>query len=215
MGRKGSVPAGTDFMRGTSAETLARLANKEKDALTARKYAAAYHRKKGRSFKDIAEMLLASYDAVRAWLVAMHKGGMEAAPRRKSPGRPRKIPLDVSHALIRDVQRGPQASGVKANSWTYKLLHQRLEDEYGVKMAYSTAAKNFNEMGIRIKIPRPEHPKAASPEERLAFQKAARKDIEEAAKAGYHPVFSDECHVQGYKNGHEAAGLRGVEAVHT
>ena len=109
MGRKGSVPAGADFMRGTSAETLAGLANREKDALAARKYAAAYHRKRGRSFKDIAETLPASYDAVRAWLVAMHKGGMEAAPRRKSPGRPRKIPPDVRRALIVDVPKEKQS----------------------------------------------------------------------------------------------------------
>ena len=214
MGRKGSVPAGTDFMRGTSAETLAGLANKEKDALTARKYAAAYHRKKGRSFKDIAEMLLASYDAVRAWLVAMHKGGVEAAPRRKSPGRPRKIPLDISHALIRDVQRGPQASGVKANSWTYKLLHQRLEDEYGVKMAYSTAAKNFNEMGIRIKIPRPEHPKAASPEERLAFQKAARKEIEEPPRPATTPSLATNAMCRATRTGTRRRGEGGRGRAH-
>ena len=51
MGRKGSIPVGTGFMPGTSAETLDALANKEMDVLTYKRYAAAYHRKMGNSFR--------------------------------------------------------------------------------------------------------------------------------------------------------------------
>ena len=137
-------------MPGTSAETLKLLANREMDALTAKKYTAAYHRKAGMSFKEISQVVLASYHAVRAWLVAMHKGGLEAAPRRKSPGRRRSIPLDIRQSLIADVRRGPQASGYKANAWTIRLLHVHLEKKYGVIAAYSTVAKSFNEMGMRL-----------------------------------------------------------------
>lgn len=215
MGRKGSIPVGKGFMPGTSAHKLKRLANKEMDALTAKRYMAAYHRKKGRSFNEIAGMVLASYDAVRDWLVKMHKGGLKAAPRGKSPGRRRSIPLEIRWELIMDVFMGPQAAGYKANVWTFKLLHDHLEKKYKVKIAYSTAAKNFKEMGIRLKVPRPAHPKAASLEERLAFQAEARARIKEAAAAGYHTVFIDEGHAQGYKNGRETAGLRGVEIVRT
>ena len=99
--------------------------------------------------------------------------------------------------------------------WTFRLLHRHLEEKYGVVVAYSTAAKNFNEMGIRLKVPRPVHPKAASAEERLAFQREAREEIVEGSKAGHHTVFIDEGHAQGYKNGRETAGLRGVEVVRT
>ena len=202
-------------MPGTSAEALGALANKEMDALTYKRYTAAYHRKMGKSFKEIGEMVLASSGAVRTWLVAMHRGGLEAAPRRKSPGRRRSIPLDVRQKLLVDVHKGPQASGYKANTWTFRRLHRHLKERYGVVVAYSTAAKNFKEMGIRLKVPRPAHPKAASPEERLAFQREAREAIEEAAKAGFHVVFIDEGHAQGHKNGRETAGLRGVETVRT
>lgn len=204
MGRKGSIPAGSGFMPGTSASKLRRLANKEMDALTAKRYTAAYHRKRGRSFDEIAGMVLASYDAVRDWLVKMHKEGLKAAPRGKSPGRRRSIPLEVRPALIVDVLMGPQASGYEASAWTFRLLHDHLEKKYGVAVAYSTAAKNFKEMGIRPKAHRPALPKAASTEERLAFQGEARRKIEEAAAAGYRIVFGDEGRVQGYKNGREA-----------
>ena len=151
MGRKGSIPVGKGFMPGTSAEALNRLARREKDALTAKRYTAAYHRKKGSSFKEISGIVRASYHSVRTWLVAMHKGGLEAAPRRKSPGRRRSIPLDVRHALAADVDRGPRASGYKADAWTFRLLHYHLGKKYGVVVAYSTAAKNFNEMGMRFR----------------------------------------------------------------
>ena len=78
-------------MPGTSAKDLKGLAKREMDALTARKYTAAYHRKMGMSFKEIAAILLVSYHAVRDWLTAMHNGGLEAAPRRKSSCRMRSV----------------------------------------------------------------------------------------------------------------------------
>jgi len=80
--RKGSVPAGEGFMPGTSAGELARLARKETDGKTARKYQAAYHRKADKSVSEIAEMVLDTHIAVRNWLATMHKGDLEAAPRR-------------------------------------------------------------------------------------------------------------------------------------
>ena len=88
MGRKGSVPAGEGFLPGTSAGELARLARKETDGKTARKYLAAYHRKEGKSFSEIAEITLDTYVAVRNWLVAMHNGGRpcEPLPRRDHAG---------------------------------------------------------------------------------------------------------------------------------
>ena len=86
MGRKGSIPVGTGFMPGTSTEDLYLLGNK-KDTLTPKRYAAAYHRKMGSSFKEIGYMVRASPGAVGTWLVAMHKGGLEAAPRRKRSDR--------------------------------------------------------------------------------------------------------------------------------
>ena len=44
------------------------------DGKTAGKYLAAYHRKAGRSFSEIAETFLGTHAAARNWLVAMHNG---------------------------------------------------------------------------------------------------------------------------------------------
>ena len=93
-------------MPDTSVDEFARLARDEKDAKTCRKYMAAYHRKKGLSFKEIGALVFATHIAVRNWLMAMHKGGLGAAPPRKIPGRPRKIPLDIRRKLLVDIRRG-------------------------------------------------------------------------------------------------------------
>ena len=48
-------------MPDTSVDELARLARDEKDAKTCRKYMAAYHRKKGLSFKEIGALVFATH----------------------------------------------------------------------------------------------------------------------------------------------------------
>lgn len=95
--------------------------------------------------------------------MAMHKGGLGAAPPRKIPGRPRKIPLDIRRKLLVDIRRGPRASGSKANVWTYRSIHRHLREKYGLDVAYSTTAKTLNEMGAGLEAPRPAHPRTASP----------------------------------------------------
>ena len=109
MARKGSIPAGEDFLPGTSAEELGRMAKVEKDGKTARKFLAAHHRKMGSSIAEIAWIVSETYGTARRWLADIHKGGLGAVPRRKNPGAPRKIPLEVRHMIVRDVQMGPQA----------------------------------------------------------------------------------------------------------
>lgn len=215
MGRRGSIPTGEGFMPDTSADELARLAKEEKDARTCKKYMAAYHRKKGMTFKEIGALVFATHIAVRNWLMAMHKGGLGAAPPRKSHGRPRKIPLEIRRKLLVDIHRGPQASGFKANVWSYRDIQRHIKEKYGLDVPYSTVAKTLNEMGVRLRTPRPMHPRAASPEKRLAYQKEARKSVRASAADGFHIAFTDEGQMQGYKNGHKTAGLRGVDVVRT
>lgn len=92
MGRRGSIPTGVGFMPDTSVDELARLARDEKDAKTCRKYMAAYHRKKGLSFKEIGALVFATHIAVRNWLMAMHKGSWAPPRRAISPAGPERSP---------------------------------------------------------------------------------------------------------------------------
>ena len=85
--------------------------------------------------------------------------------------------------------------------------------KYGIGMTYAAAVINFHQMGIEMKVPRAEHPDAATEEERAEYQRRTRKDILRLAPEGFLPMFQDEVHVQSYKNAHRTVGLRGVHAV--
>lgn len=79
-------------MPDTSVDELARLARDERDAKACRKYMAAYHRKKGLSFKEIGALAFATHIAVRYWLMAMHKGGPKRRPAAQEPRQATKDP---------------------------------------------------------------------------------------------------------------------------
>ena len=108
-------PGGRGFLPGTSAGELARLARKEMDGKTAGKYLAAYHRKAGRSFSEIAETVLGTHAAARNWLAAITRpGGRPAAqePRQAQNDPPCRPPQP-------DHRRPQGTAGVrcKANVW--------------------------------------------------------------------------------------------------
>lgn len=73
---------------------------------------------------------------------------MEAppAPRRKSPGTRRTVPLSVRHSLIIYVQRAAGAR-LQANAWTFRL-------PIGISgtgtPGTASAAKYLDGMGVRL-----------------------------------------------------------------
>ena len=183
MGRKSGVPEGDAFLPGTTAAELKRLARRETDAKSSQKYLAAMHRKMGKSNQDIAEHIGENYEVVRVWLADIHEGGISAIPRRKSPGPPRKMPLRTRQEIMVAVHKGPQAVGYNADCWTFKSLYRYAKEKLGADITYAGAVKAFREMGLRSKIPRPEHPPAAGTEERIAYQRKAKKGLEASGKA--------------------------------
>ena len=201
MGRKSRVPEGNAFLPGTTAAELKRLAQREMDAKSSQKYLAAMHRKMGKSNQEIAAYVGESYEVVRVWLADIHKGGISAIPRRKSPGPPRKMPLRARQKIMVAVHKGPRAVGYDADHWTYKSLYWYAKERLEVDLTYAGAVRSFKEMGLRNKISRPEHPIAASPEERIAYQRKAKEELEEGGRGASRIVFGGEGHVQALKNG--------------
>ena len=150
------------FPPGTTAAGLRRLARREMDAKSSPKCLAAMHRKAGGSNQEIAAYLAENYEVVRVRLADIHKG-ISAIPWRKSPGPPRKMPLRTRQKIMVAVHRGPQAIGCGANYWTYKQPCRYAKEKTGHGLTYAGALRAFKEAGLRSKIPRPEHPLAASP----------------------------------------------------
>ena len=101
------------------------------DGKSSRKYLAAMHRKMGRSNQEIAEYVGENYEVVRVWLAEIHKGGISAIPRRKSPGPPRKMSLRMRQKIMVAVHKGPQAVGYDASYWTFKSLYLYAKEKPG------------------------------------------------------------------------------------
>ena len=213
MGRTPTIRKDDDFLPGTSPDDLRRLMRQEKDPKNLKKYLAAYNRKAGRTIKEIAEMLGETYETVRRWMSAMEKGGLGGIPRRIAKGADRLLTRQQRIGIVKDAHKGPRALGYETDVWTLKDLWLHVMKKHGIKMGYSTAVRNFHEMGIVLKTPRPRHPKAASEEERAEFQRDARREIQRGAHDGFIPIFTDEAHLQAYGNSHKTVGLRGVELI--
>ena len=90
MGRKSRVPEADAFLPGTTAAELRRLAQREMDAKSSRKYLAAMHRKMGRSNQEIAEYIGENYEVVRVWLADVRKGASPPSPGARARARPEK-----------------------------------------------------------------------------------------------------------------------------
>ena len=211
MGRRPVVPEGDDFLPGVSPDDIRRLMKKEKDPKNYKKYLVAYNRKAGRTINEIAEITGEPYENIRRWVVAAGREGLAGIPRRIARGADRKLTRRQRVALARDVHAGPRKHGYKTDVWTYRDLWLHAMKRFGVKMGYSTAVRNFHEMKIVIKVPRPRHPKAASEEERAEFQRNTRKEILKYARLGFVPISEDEAHIQTYRNEVKTLGLSGIE----
>ena len=119
--------------------------------------------------------------------------------------------LRMRQKIMVAVHKGPQAVGYDASYWTFKSLYLYAKEKLGVDLTYAGAVRAFREMGLRNKIPRPEHPLAASPEERIAYQRKTKKELEASGRDGFKVVFEDEGHVQALKNGHAMTSFKGVQ----
>lgn len=213
MGRRSRIPSGDAFLPGTSAGELKALSRKENDARNAKRYTAAHHRKMGKSVNYIAEAVCEEYETVRLWLARCHREGVSGIPRRKSTGRNRLLSREQRIEVVKDVHKGPREAGYESDVWTYKDIWMHIKKKYGVDMTYASAVHNLHEMGVTLKVPRPQHPRAASEEERAEFQRETRKKVLRLARDGFVPLFEDEVHLQAYGNTRRTAGLRGVEVT--
>ena len=161
MGRR-SVVAGAEFLPGMTLDELRRLMKEEKDPRNVPRYLVAYSYKAGRTIKEIADFTGENPETVRRWIAAARKKGPKGIPRRIAKGGERLLTRRQRAALVKDVHKGPRALGYKTDVWTYKDLWLHTKKRFNVKISYPGAVRNFHEMGIVLRTPRPRHAKAAS-----------------------------------------------------
>ena len=108
------------------------------DAETRTRYQMLVLSAKGQTSTQIAQVVLRSQDTVVRVLKRFLTGGLEAVPRRTSPGRERTITQAWESELLRVIELDPHEVGQDTANWTTQLLATYLSEQTGISVWQET-----------------------------------------------------------------------------
>ena len=120
--------------------------------------------------------------------------GLDA--RRDSPksGRPRKIGRDRYDDIMKRIDAQPEASGIKSNVWTGRLILIMLAG-LGIEISLSTAYRTMRRMNATWRMRgRPTDGRSPTDEVKAEFKLGLAQAVLGYVAAGYHLFFIDEAH---------------------
>lgn len=88
---------------------------------------------KGKTIREVAELLGASESSVKRWKAAWAKGGVDALAAKPHPGRPPRLSTAQFRQLVNILLRGPIAAGYATDLWTCPRVAQVIAKRFGVK----------------------------------------------------------------------------------
>ena len=107
----------------------------------------------GQTAPHIADMVLRSEDTVARVLKRFLAGGLDAVPRRTSPGRERTITPTWEAELLRVIELDPHEVGQETANWTTELLADYLGQQTGVTVTHETVRVYLHSHGYVCKRP--------------------------------------------------------------
>ena len=124
-----------------------------RDAETRTRYQMILLAADGKSAPQIGWLVRRSQDTVRRVLRRFLEQGVDAVPRRRSPGRPIGVPATWEADLRRVVDLDPRSVGVPSAVWTTRLLSAYLEEVTGHHAAIETVRIHLHRAGYVCKRP--------------------------------------------------------------
>jgi transposase len=107
----------------------------------------------GQTAPQIAQLVLRSEDTVERVLKRFLAGGLEAVPRRTSPGRGRTVTATWEAELVRVIEVDPHEVGVNSANWTTALLAEYLDQRTGIAVSQETVRVYLHAHGYVCKRP--------------------------------------------------------------
>jgi len=92
----------------------------------------------GQTSTQIAQIVLRSPDTVVRVLKRFLSGGLDAVPRRKAPGRERRITASWEAELLRVIEGDPHEVGQDTANWTTERLAVYLGQQTGIQVTEET-----------------------------------------------------------------------------
>lgn len=102
--------------------------------------------------KEVSKMFSRSIRSIQNWIRLWNEGGPEALKTGKYSGRKPKVPPLVQKKLC-ELLRHPDE--IDQTYWTVRKLHGFINEQFSIKLGYSTLTRYFRQHGFRLKVPRP------------------------------------------------------------
>lgn len=108
---------------------------------------------RGHTAPQIARLVFRSEDTVERVLKRFLAGGLDAVPRRTSPGRGRMVTAAWEAELVRVIELDPHEVGVSSANWTTELLAKYLGQHTGIAVSLETVRVYLHVHGYVCKRP--------------------------------------------------------------
>lgn len=158
--------ARTDY----SAAELRRIAARTHDGDAARRMLALAHVLDGRSRGEAATLCGMDRQTLRDWVHRYNAEGLAGLFDRPHSGRPRRLTAEQEAEVARWVRQGPKLSEDGVVRWRLVDLAQKIERQFGVRLAERSVGTLVRRLGFRRLSVRPHHPRKD-----LAAQEAFKK----------------------------------------
>ena len=126
----------------------------------------------GRSCTAVSQLFGEEATTVQRWVRRFEQHGFAGLREGERSGRPRSLDERQWTRLARDLRRAPRHLGHAQHLWDGQLLAEHLRQHYGVSLGVRQCQRIFNQMGFRLRKPRPQVAPSA-PLAVAAFKKTA------------------------------------------
>src|SRR6266702_1127977 len=123
------------------------------DAETRTRYQMLLLSLRGQTSSQIAQTVLRSQDTVVRVLKRFLTGGLDAVPRRRAPGRERRVTVSWEAELLRVIELDPHEVGQETANWTTELLAEYLGQQTGIQVTEETVRVYLHAYGYVCKRP--------------------------------------------------------------
>ena len=110
----------------------------------------------GRSCTAVSQVFGEEATTVQRWVRRFEHSGFAGLREGERPGRPKSLDARQWTRLARDLRRDPRRCGHAQNLWDGTLLAEHLRQHYGVSLGVRQCQRIFNQMGFRLRKPRPQ-----------------------------------------------------------
>jgi len=110
----------------------------------------------GQACGDVAQLFGEDPRTIQRWVKRFEQYGFDGLREGERSGRPRSLDEAQYRSLGCDLRRSPRDFGHPQNLWDGKILGEHLKSRYGVTLGVRQCQRMFNQMGFRLRKPRPQ-----------------------------------------------------------